>query len=296
MRYLQGSVVFFSLLASLLTALPAFAQPPDSTKTRAAPAGQLVSLYNKWEVSPSLTSVILDTEIRVDASNGDLGTTIDAEEDLGLATVKLQPRIEARLRLGHKHELEGGFQFAQRTGETLLQRDIDFADTTFHVGATLNSTLNTNLLFLNYRYAIVAKDRTQAGVGVGLGAFFFSSELGAVSASGDSVSYSASKSLTTPVGSLGLYGRFLIGSRWSIETDARLVKLKIDRFHVRYLEANLAGRYFLSRKAGLELGGGLDAVKVDVDPRLNVGDADYGPSSEVKFSLSNVRLGFVYVP
>lgn len=296
MRFLHGWVVSFSLFAWLLAAVPAGAQPPDSTKTHAAPADQLMSLYNKWEISPSFTSVILNTDIRVDASNGDFGTTIDAEDDLGLATVKLQPRIDARLRLGRKHELEGGFQFAQRTGETVLQRDIDFADTTFVAGANLNTTLNTNLLFLNYRYAIVAQDRTQAGVGVGLGALFFNTELDALSAGGSSVSYSASKSLTPPVGSLGLYGRFLMGSRWSAESDVRLIGLRIDRFDIRYLEANLAGRYALSRKVQLELGGGLDAVNVDVDPRLNVGDEEYGPSSEVKFSLSNVRLGVVYIP
>jgi hypothetical protein len=292
MEFLHGWVVFLSLLACLLAAVPASAQPSDSTKAHAAPAGQLVSLYNKWEISPSLTSVILNTDLRVDASNGDFGTTIDAEDDLGLATVKLQPRIDARLRLGRRHELEGGFQFAQRTGETVLQRDIEFADTSFAAGANLNTVLNTNLLFLNYRYAIIAKDRTQAGVGVGLGALFFSTEL---DAGGNSVSYSASKSLTPPVGSLGVYGRFLMSSRWSAETDVRVVKLQIDRFHVRYLEANLAGRYFLSRNLGLELGGGLDAVHVDVDPRFNVGDAEYGPSSEIKFSLTHVRLGVVSI-
>lgn len=289
MRFRHGLVLFFSLLV----AFPAIAQPSDSTKTQSA--GQVLSLYNKWEISPSLTSVILNSTLRIDASNGDQGTTIDAEDDLGLATVKLQPRIDARLRLGRKHELEAGFQFAQRTGEVTPERDIEFADTTFHVGVPLNSTLNTNLLFLNYRYAIIADERTQAGVGVGLGALFFSTQLEEASSS-TSATYSASKSLTPPVGSVGLYGRFLIGSRWSAETDARLVKLRIDRYDVRYIEANLAGRYFHSRKVGLELGAGLDAVKVDVDPRFHVGDADYGPSSKVEFSLTNVRLGVVYVP
>ena len=286
MRFWHGLILFFPLLV----ALPAIAQPSDSTA-----AVQLVSLYNKWEISPSLTSVILNSTLRIDASNGDQGTTIDAEDDLGLATVKLQPRIDARLRLGRKHELEGGFQFAQRTGEVTPQRDIEFADTTFHLGVPLNSTLNTNLLFLNYRYAIIANERTQAGVGVGLGALFFSSKLEEAS-SGSSEAYSASKSLTPPVGSVGLYGRFLMGSRWSAETDLRLVKLRIDRFDVRYLEANLEGRDFHTRKVGFELGAGLDAVKVDVDPRFHVGDADYGPSSKVEFSLTNLRLGVVYVP
>ncbi len=291
MKFRYAWVVCCSLFGSLLAAPVAVAQPQDSTASR----GQFMSLYNKWEISPSLTSVILNTDIRIDASNGDFGTTIDAEDDLGLATVKLQPRIDARLRLGRKHELEAGFQFAERTGQTILQRDIEFADTVFVAGADLHSTLNTNLLFLNYRYAIVAKERTQAGVGIGLGALFVSTELDALSG-GSAVSYSASKSLTPPVGSIGLYGRFLMGNRWSSETDVRLVKLRIDRFDIRYFEANLAGRYALSRKVQLEVGGGVDEVRVELDPRFNVGDEDYGPSSEIEFSLSTVRLGVVYIP
>jgi hypothetical protein len=298
----RGWICSAALFLILVSTAPAAAQtqpaaaPPDSA-AKAKAANQLVSLYNKWEISPSAAAVYLGTDIRVDASNGDIGTTINAQDDLGLSKVKIQPRIDARWRMGRKHELEGGFQFSQRTGEKSIQREIDFADTSFDAGVELKTALNTNLLFLNYRYAIIAKERTQAGIGVGLGALFFSTTLDALaSAFSTTVNYSASKSVTAPVGSLGLYGRFLMGSRWSAETDARLVKLRIDRFHIRYTELNGALRYYLSRKWGLEAGGSGDWVKVDVDPRFHVGDANYGPSSQIKFSLANVRLGFVWVP
>ena len=308
MNHSRGWTCSAALILILVGTAPAAAQtqpaaaPPDSAakaKPAAAPAApnQLVSLYNKWEISPTLAGVILGSDIRVDATNGDVGTEIDAQDDLGLAKVKMQPRIDARWRMGRKHELEGGFQLSERTGEKTIQREIDFADTSFDVGADLKTSLTTNLAFLNYRYAILAKERTQAGIGLGLGALFFSTDIDALASSGgNSVSYSATKSITAPVGSLGLYGRYLIGSRWSAETDARFVKLRIDRFHIRYTELNLAGRYFVSRKVGFELGGSGDWVKVTVDPRFHVGDADYGPSSEVKFSLSNVRIGLVFVP
>jgi hypothetical protein len=302
------------LVFTLFAAMPAAAQTasPDSTAKAKPPApapsaapapapsaapNQLVSLYNKWEISPTAAAIILNADIRVDASNGNEGTTINAQDDLGLAKVKMQPRVDARLRLGRKHELEGGFQFSQRTGDKTSQRQFNFADTTFDVGASLKTKLTTNLLFLNYRYAILAKERTQAGVGVGLGALFFKTDIdAAANAGGGGVSYSASKSVTPPVGSIGLYGRYLIGTRWSAETDARYVKLRIDRFHIRYTELNAAARYYVSRKVGLELGGSGDWVKVDIDPRFHVGDANYGPSSQIKFSLANVRVGFVYVP
>lgn len=308
----RGWICSAAFVLILVAAAPAAAQtaaPDSAAKAQAAAASaaasvaastaanQLVSLYNKWEISPTAAAVILGADIRVDASNGDAGTTINAQDDLGLAKTKLQPRIDARLRLGRKHELEGGFQFSERSGDKTTTREIDFADTSFDVGASLHSKLTTNLLFLNYRYALLAKERTQAGIGVGLGALFFSADLDATaSTGGGSASYSASKSVTAPVGSIGLYGRYLIGTRWSAETDARLVKLRIDRFHIRYAELNAAGRYWFSRKWGAEVGGGGDWVKVDIDPRFHVGDADYGPSSKIKFSLANVRVGFVFVP
>jgi hypothetical protein len=276
---------------------------PDSAKA-AAPhhesagsnSNQLVSLYNKWEISPTAAAVILGADIRVDKSDGSAGTTINAQDDLGLAKTKLQPRIDARFRMGRKNELEGGFQLSQRSGEKTAQRDFNFADTTFHVGTSLNSKLDTNLLFLNYRHAFLAKERTQAGIGIGLGALFFSTAIdAAANAGGGGVSYSASKSVTAPVGSIGLYGRYLIGSRWSAETDARLVQLRVDRIHIHYSELNAAGRYWFSKKWGAELGASGDWVHVTIDPRLRA-NGTYGIGSEVKFSLANVRIGAVFVP
>ncbi len=296
MKLLCGWILC-ALIVTIGAASPAGASSPDSTKTQAAAPNQKVSLYPKLEISPSVTTVIFNSNIRVDASNSDVGTEVDAESDLGLEKNKIQPRIQARWRPGHKHEIEGGYQFAERNADKTLSRDISFRDTTFHVGANIHSVFNTNLLFLNYRYAFIAKERTQAGVGLGLGAFFFKVGIDALASSGGgSVSYSASDKVTVPVGSLGLYGRFLTGSRWYEEVDARLVKLRIDRFHIRYGELNAAGRYYFSHKTGIELGGGIDAVKVDIDPKFDSGSEVAGPSSQIKFSLSNVRLGFVYVP
>ena len=91
MRSLRGWIL--CALAAFGMASSAAAATPDSTKTHTTAPTHYVSLYHKWEVSPSFTAVVLNTDIRVDPSNGGgEGTTIDAEKDLGLATVKPQPR------------------------------------------------------------------------------------------------------------------------------------------------------------------------------------------------------------
>lgn len=277
--------LWHAVTATLLVAVPAAAQDT-----------QLASLYDKWQVTTSLTSVILNSDIRIDATDGSFGTTIDAEDDLGLQTVKLQPRFDGRLRLGRRHEIEAGYQFARRSGDNTLQRDLSFADTTFYAGADIHALMNSDLLFVNYRYALVAKERTQFGVGVGLGALFFKTDLEALGTGSQEVDYSATVKATPPVGSLGLFGRFLMGTRWMSEADVRFVTLKIDRFDVRYWEANGGVRYFFSKKWGTELGYGLDAVTVDVDPRTKRSGDEGRFGGQIKFSLQNARLGVVFVP
>jgi len=138
--------IYVVAVAAILAAAPAVAQ---ETRT---------NLYNKFEFSPSLTSVILNSNIRVDSEDGSVGTDVDAEDDLGLEKVKWEPRFAMRWRPGHRHEIEFGYQFARRDAEKMIERDINFADTTFNAGLNLRTSLKTDLAFLNYRFAIITKE------------------------------------------------------------------------------------------------------------------------------------------
>ena len=273
--------IYVVAVAAILAAAPAVAQ---ETRT---------NLYNKFEFSPSLSSVILNSNIRVDSEDGSVGTEVDAEDDLGLETVKWEPRFALRWRPGKRHEIEVGYQFARRDAEKMIERDINFADTTFNAGLNLHTSLKTDLAFLNYRFAIITKDGVQAGLALGTGALLLETGLDALASAGsEQVDYSSSNKITVPLGSLGAYGRFLIGDAFTTEVDARIVKLKVSRFDVQYTEFNAAGRYFFSHSVGIELGAGADAVKVDIDPKE---EGVVKPSGRIKYSLTNVRLGVVLV-
>ncbi len=246
-------------------------------------------LYDKWQIDLSGAVVIMGTNIRVDGDNGE-GTEIDAEDVLGLSREKIQPRVSVRWRPGHRHELELGYQFARRTAEKPLQRDITFGDSTYTVGADLNSTFHTDQAFLVYRFAIRAHERTQLGVGVGVGVLPFKLEVDrAASAGGAGVTSSSERNFTGPTGSLGVYGRFLLGDRWYLESDIRGIAIKIDRIDAKIVEGNLAGRYLLSDKLGVELGYGISSVTVTVDPPAD----RKGFFGKIKYPLQNVRLGMV---
>ena len=234
----------------------------------------------------------MGTDIRVDGANGE-GTEIDGEEVLGLSREKIQPRASVRWRPGRRHEIELGYQFANRTGEKTLERDIVLADSTYAAGVNLKSNFRTDQVFLAYRFAIRARERTQLGLGVGVGVFPFKLEADRLaSAGGSEVTSSNERSLTGPFGSLGIYGRFLLGDRWYLESDLRGIAIKIDRFKASVVEANLAGRYFLSDKLAMELGYGISAITLTVDPP----EDREGFFGKLDYPVQHVRLGVVWSP
>lgn len=254
--------------------------------------GTQPNLYHRLEVGASLTTVILNTNIRVDGSNGN-GDDVDAEDDLGLQTSRLEPRFAVRWRPWRRHEFEVGYQFARRSGARVLERDITFGDSTFQAGADVGTKFNSDQGFFAYRFAFLAKPRTQVGLAIGAGALFLSAAIDAVG-SGGQVQYSQSQDITGPIGSLGLYGRFLSGDRWSWEAEARYVRVSIDRFTAQVAEGGGAVRYTAWSHVTLEGGYGVSAIKVDIDPTASSGAGSR--SGRIKYSLQNVRLGVVLIP
>ena len=249
-------------------------------------------LYDKWQIDLSGSVLVMGTDIRVDGGNSD-GTEIDGEDVLGLSREKIQPRASVRWRPGRRHEIELGYQFARRTGEKTLERDIVVADSSYTVGLNLKTTFRTDQIFLAYRFAIRARERTQLGLGVGIGAFPFKLEVDRLaSAGGSEVISTNERSFTGPFGSLGVYGRFLLGDRWYLEGDLRGIAIQIDRIEASVVEGNLAGRYFLSDKLAMELGYGISAVTLTVDPP----EDREGFFGKLDYPVHHVRLGVVLTP
>ena len=168
----------------------------------AAPAAQAQSsignLYNKWQIDLSGAMVLMGSTIRVDGANGE-GTDVDSDV-LGLSKSRLEPRISVRWRPGHKHELELGYQFARRDAEKTLDREIIFNDSTYDVGANIKTNFRTDQAFLTYRFALKAAERSQLGLGVGIGLLPFKFEIDALGSvnGGEEVTSSGEKSFARP--------------------------------------------------------------------------------------------------
>jgi hypothetical protein len=254
-------------------------------------------LYDRFQVSASGTLLVLGSTIRIDPDSGE-GTEIELGDDLGVSSTTLQPRLALRWRPGRRHELEGGYQWVKRSGETVLTDTIVFRDTAYAAGLRVNTSAGTSQMFLTYRYAISAKEKTQIGAALGLGIIFLSTEIaataGATAGGPDTViaQFSRKGGFNGPEGSLGAYGRFQLGDRWYLESDLRAIYLKIDNIKAGVVEAGLAARYFLSDKVGLELGYGLGFYEVTIEGTNNF--AGINRTGKFSYTVNGWRIGGVY--
>ena len=255
-------------------------------------------LYDKWQLIGSGTFLIYGTDVRIDPADGGEGTDIDAEEMLGLESTNFEPRASARWRPGRRHELELGFQWADRNAEKVLTDTIAIGDTSFAAGLRIKTGFNTSQAFLTWRYAIMAKEKTQLGLAIGLGPIFLSESIdaiaGATAGGPDTtiVEFSQSKSLVGPTASIGGFGRFRVGEKWYIEADARALYLEVDNIKAEVIDIGAAVRYFFSDKFGAELGysGGWYEVTVDRDGAL----VDF--TGKIKYSAQGIRGSIIFVP
>ena len=267
---------------------------------RAAAQEPRSSLYPRFEIDASGTLLVLGATIRIDSkTNLRLGTEIKAEDVLGVPRTTFQPRVTLRWRPWRRHELEAGIFPAARSGERTLTRTIVVGDTSFAAGARVSSALRTSQAFFTYRFAFTARETTQFGIALGLGALFFRSQIDALAvATGGGVErnrvlYSETQESTGPTASVGVYGRLLLGHRWHLEAELRGIYLESGVYEVRMLEGGAAGRYFFSRTVGAELGYDLGYYHEASDQTSNRGFFELDFRGKVHYIVHGFRGGIV---
>jgi len=263
---------------------------------RAAAQEPRNSLYSRFEVDASVTLLVLGETIRVDPEDTPGGgTEIAAEDALGFSRTTFQPRATLRWRPLRRHELEAGVLRAVRSAEQTLAKTIVVGDTSFAAGVQINSALQSNQVFFTYRFAFTAREATQLGAALGVGALFFRTQIdalatvagGGIDTSG--VQYSEISETAVPTVSVGVYGRFMLGDRWYLETELRGLYREIGQYEVRIVEGGAAGRHFFSRTVGAELGYDLGSYHVSALETTDKGDF----KGKINYIVHGFRGGIV---
>lgn len=276
-------------LALVVLAAPAWAQGGYTLENH---------LYDKFQAAVDFSTVLNNSEARVDGSGGQ-GTTLNFRDLLGIAGSSVQPALGVRWKPGRHTELDLGYQFINQSGSRSFSDSLVIGDNTVFGDIDADSKVGSDNLNLAFKYSILTAEKYNVGVELGLGAIFFEFQLDATAtgcAGPDCASGSVSidKQLTVPTGALGAFGQFRLSNHWYVGADARGLWGDVDRYDVSVFQGDLYARYYFSDRWGAAAGWYYNDVTVDVAAKSDASsDSDLDLGGKVSFNYTSFRLGVI---
>jgi hypothetical protein len=218
-------------LAATLFVNVAFAQEQGST---AAPRellkppkkGQVASpITDRFALRVSYFAPTVDTFLRLDQDNGQPGTELLVEQDLGLEDKPTQARAEMIIRLRERNRLRVDYYKLTRYGDQILTRTITFGDQTFLVSERAQTMIDWRQLGLTYTRSLLYFDRFELGAGLGI-ALLETRARGEVRAR----NVSESEDGIAPFPTFALDATWRISKRWSFNVRGQTFTANTDEF------------------------------------------------------------------
>jgi hypothetical protein len=281
----------WTALAVLALGVPGALSAQDSTAS-------VNHLYDKFQATLDFSTVLNNSEARVDGSGGE-GTTLNFKDLLGISGSSIQPALGVSWKPGRHTELSIGYQFISQSGTRSFSDSLIIGDNTVFGQIDANTDISTDNANLAFKYAIFAKEKHIIGVELGLGAIFFDLQLDATAdgcAGPDcgAGSVSIDRNIVVPTGALGVFGQWRLGDRWYLGGDARGIGGKVDRYDLSIFQADLFARYYFSDRWGAGAGWYFNDVTVDIDAQSDgSSDGDLDLGGKVSFNYTSLRLGVI---
>jgi hypothetical protein len=243
-----------------------------SAQSEAPPTG---NLPGKFTISAGgLIGANLDTKLRIDSKSGNLGTTIDLEQLLGLSSSAQSFAGALSWRPHRRHLLTVGYYGLRRTNTRDINRDITIGDSTWTTNTTVEAKLNTEYASLSYRWSPILTSRVSAGLSLVIPVVFVSSGLTA-RAQNVSGTVSEKNDITVPIPLPGAHATVRVAN--PLYLDGRFQYLKISAFDITADVINWAGMvyYYPLRQLGIAAGVTGDRTSVRGDAGSWNGKLEY---------------------
>ena len=150
-----------------------------------------------------------DMRVRVDGETTETtGSDVDYDDTFGIGDFD-RFRAEGSWRIAPRHVLRAMYFQNNRHGTRSIERDVEFNDQTFPLGATVNASSELTIAQVSYDYAFLRRDNYEIAGGIGIHYIDMGLKLDAtVTAQGNQASRSVEADATTaaPMPVLGLRG------------------------------------------------------------------------------------------
>lgn len=196
-----------------------------------------------------------DTTVSVGSSSGGLGSIIDLERELDLGN-QTTFRVDGSYRFGRHGSVQFGYRGWSRSVTRTLEREIDFGDVTFEVGAEVDFRQRVHVVDLYYRYSFINTGRFETGLMLGVTGMFNRISLeGSVTGSGGGSEVSRQESkLTIPVPSGGAFVAVTVLPRLFVEASVRgIPSVTVSDYTLGDLDVRAGAAYYFTKNVGVGL-------------------------------------------
>jgi hypothetical protein len=188
--------------------------------------GQVASpITDRFALRVTYFAPTVDTFLRLDQENGQPGTELMVEQDLGLEEKPTQARAEMIIRLRERNRLRVDYYKLTRYGDQILNRTISFGDQDFLVSERAQTMIEWRQLGLTYTRSLLYFDRFELGAGLGI-ALLETRARGEVRAR----NVSESEDGIAPFPTVALDATWRISKRWSFNVRGQTFTANTDEF------------------------------------------------------------------
>ena len=250
------------IVLAVLLATPVPAQSVVGESEREAIRG----VPDEWGFSLGTFAQAFDSRVRLDGKYGEFGTTIDLEQDLGLASQKDDFNLRAFYRFSDRSQLRFDYLAWNRSSTRVLEHEIHWDDEVYDAGAQVDAQGNGQMYNLIYQYSFFNNGKVNFGLDGGLSTFILDTKLTrhvSVGEGGTGTTQTESHTKILPVPVLGVHFDMTLVKRLFWRGNAYIFDASVAGYDVKLWEAWTSVDYFVTRNVGL--GAGFAATTADIN-------------------------------
>lgn len=226
---------------------------PRQPSVSLAPGAAGSSPHNRFSARVGGFAVRFKTRARVDSETLGTGTDLDLEDDTTLDRSTTEARLDGHVRFGKRHRLDYGYVGFRRTGDRILDQQIQFGDEVFDINAQLTTEFKNDLYKLAYRYDVLRKPTWDLGLSFGFSAFAMDLGLQAIPAGGGTI-VAESEDFIAPIPMLGVHTDVKLADEWYLRAGGEFFDVGVDDYEGKLTDTRIAVDWYPFRNVGFGIG------------------------------------------
>jgi len=265
-----------SLACALSLILPVLVATPASGQEAYAQG----LIENRFVANLGMFIVGSDLKARLNGSSS-TNPDIDFNDTFGSGSDQTRVRLDLLWRITPKHHARFFFFDNNITRDRTLDRDIQWGDTTYHVGATVESNVKMKVYELAYEYAFMHQPNFELNGSLGVHYTDLRIKLAgnATTGGGNTAAFvTEERKLPAPLPVIGVRAGWMFAPQWYLEGIGQFFRINIDGYSGHWVDGRVGVTWMFTRNFGAGLGYNRWVTNVDVSRDNFNGSARFGYS------------------